>query len=58
MGEFLTGKTITIEFYGEVSSGEIKINLDFYNEDLLENLYLKQVRDVIKQMVEKELGDE
>ena len=55
MGEFLTGKTITIEFFGDVSSGEIQINLDLYNEELLENLYLKQIKDILKQMIEKEL---
>nr|DAW34331.1 MAG TPA: hypothetical protein [Caudoviricetes sp.] len=47
--------SIEIRIYGKQANGALKINLDNYNEKLIDMLYVPSIKKILKQVIEKEL---
>lgn len=47
--------SLEIRIYGKQASGALKINLDNYNEKLIDMLYVPSIKNILKQVIEKEL---
>lgn len=46
---------IDISFIGKVSEGALRINLDNYNEKLIDMLYMPQIKKILLKMIKEEM---
>lgn len=51
-------KEIIISIQGEKAEGCISINLDNYNEKLIDMLYMKSIKEMLIKVIEEELKGE
>lgn len=51
-------KEIIITIQGEKAEGSIKINLDNYNEKLVDMLYMKNIKDILIKTINEEMKEE
>ena len=46
---------IDISFIGKASEGSLRINLDNYNEKLIDMLYMPQIKKILLKMIKEEM---
>lgn len=57
MFDEIVKKEIIISMYGNKTEGSIKINLDNYNEKLIDMLYIPQIKKILKEIIAEELKE-